>query len=68
VDLQQVCKKTISGCCDQVKVISRGKSDGRQNLVMRVRTKKRRRLTEQLAALPEVESVTLLEQSGEVSI
>ena len=67
VDLQQVCKKTISGCCDQVKVISRGKSDGRQNLVMRVRTKKRRRLTDQLAALPEVESVTLLEQSGEVS-
>lgn len=66
-DLEQVCSQTISACCDRVKVISRGKSDGRQNLVMRVRTKQRLRLTGELSRLPEVDSVTLLDQSGEVS-
>ena len=67
VNLQTVCEQTIAKSCTHVKVISRGKSDGRQNLVLRVHTKKRLRLTNELAKLPEVESVTLLEQGGEVS-
>ncbi len=66
-DLQSVCDRVIRQSCRNVKVISRGKSDGRQNLVMRVRTKQRLRLTNELAKLPEVDSVTLLEQGGEVS-
>lgn len=66
-DLQKVCGGIISQNCNNVKVISRGKSDGRQSLVMRVNTKQRMRLTNELAKLPEVDSVTLLEQSGEVS-
>lgn len=66
-DLQSVCGKVITQTCRNVKVISRGKSDGRQNLVMRVNTRQRLRLTNELANLPEVDSVTLLEQGGEVS-
>lgn len=66
-DLQDVCDRIIAQSCDQVKVISRGKVNGRQSLVMRVRTKQRLRLTNELSRLPEVESVTLVEQSGEVS-
>jgi hypothetical protein len=66
-DLQSVCDRVIRQSCRNGKVISRGKADGRQNLVMRVRTKQRLRLTNELAKLPEVESVTLLEQGGEVS-
>jgi hypothetical protein len=34
---------------------------------MRVQTKQRLRLTNELSLLPEVESVTLVEQEGEVS-
>lgn len=66
-DLQAACRQTIARSCKQFKVISRGKSDGRQTLVLRVNTKQRLRLTNELAKLPEVESVTLLEQGGEVS-
>ena len=36
-------------------------------LVLKVRTKQRLRLTNELADLPEVDSVTLNEQTGEVS-
>ena len=50
-----------------MKLISTGKVEGRQNLVLRVRTKQRLRLTNELARLPEVDGVTLLEQGGEVS-
>jgi hypothetical protein len=53
--------------CRKVKVISTGKVDGKQSLVMRVQTKQRLRLTNELSLLPEVESVTLVEQEGEVS-
>lgn len=67
IDLQSVCGQTIARSCNRVKVISRGKSDGRQTLVLRVNTKQRIRLTNELSRLPEVESVTLLEQGGEVS-
>lgn len=67
VDLQRVCGDVISRCCDSTKLISRGKIDGKQNLVLRVRTKQRLRLTNELANLPDVESVTLMEQGGEVS-
>ena len=48
-------------------MISTGKVDGKQSLVMRVQTKQRLRLTNELSLLPEVESVTLVEQEGEVS-
>ncbi|MBE5999539.1 MAG: hypothetical protein Q4C02_02645 [Eubacteriales bacterium] len=66
-DLEKICKKTIVDTCDHVKLISTGKVEGRQNLVLRVRTKQRLRLTNELARLPEVDGVTLLEQGGEVS-
>lgn len=66
-DLESACADVISRCCDRKKEISRGKSDGRLSLVLRVSTKQRLRLTSELADLPEVESVTLVEQSGEVS-
>lgn len=66
-DLQSICGKIIAQSCDRVEVISRGKVNGRQNLVMYVRTKQRLRLTNELSRLPEVESVTIMEQSGEVS-
>ena len=66
-DLQSVCGKIISETCSRVKVISRGKVDGKQSLVLSVSTRQRIRLTSELAKLPEVDSVTLLEQGGEVS-
>ena len=66
-DLQRACAEVIDRCCDGTKLISTGKMDGRQNLVLKVRTRQRLRLTNELAGLPEVESVTLLEQGGEVS-
>ena len=66
-DLQGACEEVISRCCERTKLISSGMVDGKQNLVLRVRTKQRLRLTNELANLPEVESVTLLEQGGEVS-
>ena len=66
-DLQRACAEVISRCCDGTKLISTGKMDDRQNLVLKVRTRQRLRLTNELAGLPEVESVTLLEQGGEVS-
>lgn len=66
-DLEKACRDTVAGCCESVKLISTGKVDGKQNLVLRVRTKQRLRLTNELARLPEVDSVTLVEQSGEVS-
>lgn len=67
-DLKSVCGKTISATCSNVRLISEGKVGGKQNLVMRVNTKQRLRLTNELSRLPEVDSVTLLEQSGEVTI
>ena len=66
-DLLKTCGRTVMECCSQAKVISRGKNDGKLNLVLRVRTKQRLRLLDELAKLPDVESVTLVEQSGEVS-
>ena len=66
-DLEKVCAQIIRQNCGQVKVIGTGKTDGRKSLFMRVRTKQRVRLLNSLARLPEVESVTLVEQSGEVS-
>ena len=66
-DLQRVCDRTIRQCCDHVKLISTGKIDGKPNLVLRIRTRQRLRLTNELAGLPEVDSVTLVEQGGEVS-
>ncbi len=66
-DLQSSCAKILSATCNRVKVISRGKVDGKQSLVLSVSTRQRIRLTSELAKLPEVDSVTLLEQGGEVS-
>ena len=66
-DLQGICGAVIARCCDSTRLISAGRIDGKQNLVLRVRTKQRLRLTNELAGLPEVESVTLVEQDGEVS-
>lgn len=66
-DLQTACGKIISATCSNVRVISRGKADGRQNLMLSVSTRQRIRLTSELAKIPEVDSVTLLEQGGEVS-
>ena len=67
VDLEKICGNTISKSCSSVKLISKGKVDGKQNLVMRVSTKSRLRLTNELASIPQVDGVTLVEQSGEVS-
>lgn len=66
-NLQKACAGVIGRSCDRVKVISSGKTDGKQTLVLRVRTKQNLRLTRELSELPEVESVTLAEQSGEIS-
>lgn len=66
-DLKKACRDVVGRCCSGVKEISSGSMEGRQNLVMRVNTRQRLRLTNELAGLPEVESVTLLEQTGEVS-
>jgi hypothetical protein len=66
-NLQSACSGVLGRTCRKVKVISTGKVDGKQSLVMRVQTKQRLRLTNELALLPEVESVTLVEQEGEVS-
>ena len=66
-DLKKVCGDVISRNCSAVKKISEGKRGKRRTLVLKVRTKQRLRLTNELADLPEVDSVTLNEQTGEVS-
>lgn len=66
-NLRSACSGVLGRTCRKVKVISTGKVDGKQSLVMRVQTKQRLRLTNELSLLPEVESVTLVEQEGEVS-
>lgn len=66
-DIQKACRQIIESCCSKVRKISTGRTDGKQMLVLRVATRQRLRLINEIAALPAVESVTLLEQSGEVS-
>ena len=66
-DIQKACRQIIESCCSKVRKISTGRTDGKQMLVLRVSTRQRLRLINEIAALPAVESVTLLEQSGEVS-
>ena len=66
-DLEKICSETIARFCSQKKRISSGKVDGKQNLVLKVRTKRRQQLTTELSMLPGVGSVTILEQNGEVS-
>ena len=66
-DIQKACRQVIESCCSKVRKISTGRTDGKQMLVLRVDTRQRLRLINEIAALPAVESVTLLEQSGEVS-
>lgn len=66
-DLEKICSETIARSCSYVKRISSGNVDGKPNLVLKVRTRQRLRLTNELSRLPGVGSVTLLEQSGEVS-
>ncbi|MDO5132604.1 MAG: hypothetical protein Q4D81_06445 [Eubacteriales bacterium] len=66
-DLWKVCEDTTWRSCSRVKLISTGKVDGKQSVVLKIRTKQRLRLTNELANLPEVSGVTLVEQSGEVS-
>ena len=67
-NLRKVCGEVISRNCTGVKTISEGKLGQRSSLVLRIRTKQRLRLTNELANLPEVDSVTLVEQTGEVSL
>lgn len=66
-DLYRACADVISRNCTNVKVISAGRIGKKKNLVLRVRTSQRIRLTNELAGLPEVDGVTIAEQSGEVS-
>lgn len=66
-DLQKACSSVISRNCRGVKKISEGRSGKRKNLVLKIHTNQRLRLTNELANLPEVDSVTLVEQTGEVS-
>ena len=66
-DLKKVCGDTLYAYCSRVKFIARGKNDGKQNISFSIRTKQRIGLMNELAKLPEVESVTIVEQSGEVS-
>ena len=66
-DIQKACRQIIESCCSKVRKISTGRTDGKQMLVLHVATRQRLRLINEIAALPAVESVTLLEQSGEVS-
>lgn len=66
-DIQKACGGIIERCCSSAKRISSGRMEGKQTMVLKVRTKQRLRLINEIAALPAVESVTLLEQSGEVS-
>lgn len=66
-DLKKACGDVIARNCSMVKKISEGKRGSRRNLVLKVQTKQRLRLTNELADLPEVDSVTLNEQTGEVS-
>lgn len=66
-DIQKACRQVVESCCSKVRKISTGRTDGKQTLVLSVSTRQRLRLINEIAALPAVESVTLLEQSGEVS-
>lgn len=66
-DIQKACRQVVENCCSKVRKISTGRTDGKQMLVLSVSTRQRLRLINEIAALPAVESVTLLEQSGEVS-
>ena len=66
-DLWKVCGEVIDRNCSSAKIISEGKISDKKSLVLKVRTNQRLHLTNELARLPEIESVTLAEQGGEVS-
>lgn len=66
-DLWKACGEVIGRNCSSAKIISEGKISDKKSLVLKVSTKHRLHLTNELARLPEVESVTLAEQGGEVS-
>lgn len=66
-DLKNLCSKTLARYCGRVKRISAGAVDGKANLVLRVRTRERDSLVDELSKIPGVGSVTLLEQSSEVN-